>query len=171
MKILKNILLGILGLVALLFIISVFLPSTYKVERSLAMNKSADSVFNQINNLHHWQSWDPWNKKDPTVKTTYLGPEEGVGATQQWTSEESGNGKLTILESKQPNLVIYQVEFEGFDPMQGRFEIDANSDSTCTVSWIAEGDMGNNPIKKYFGAMMDRMMGADFEEGLANLNN
>lgn len=29
--------------------------------------------------------------------------------------------------------------------------------------------MGNNPIAKYFGLLMDKLIGADFERGLNNL--
>ena len=53
--------------------------------------------------------------------------------------------------------------------MQGRIEFDSETDSVTNVKWVMEGDMGNNPIKKYFGLMMDKMMGPDFENGLKNL--
>jgi hypothetical protein len=29
--------------------------------------------------------------------------------------------------------------------------------------------MGGNPVNRYFGVMMDRLVGPDFEAGLANL--
>ena len=32
-----------------------------------------------------------------------------------------------------------------------------------------QGDLGSNPINRYFGLIMDRMMGPDFEEGLNTL--
>ncbi len=170
MKIAKNILLGFVGLLVLLFVISIFLPSKFKVERSLTINKPADSLFNKVNILKNWEQWDPWQKKDPTMVSTYLGPEGGIGATHNWTGKD-GSGTLTILQSISPDIVIYQLQFEGFDPMQSRIEFDSLTDSTTKVTWITEGDMGNNPIKKYFGVMMDKMMGPDYEAGLANLNN
>jgi hypothetical protein len=36
-------------------------------------------------------------------------------------------------------------------------------------TWTNEGEMGGNPINRWFGLMMDRMVGPDFEAGLANL--
>ena len=167
MKIAKNILFGFLGLLAVLFVISIFLPSTFKVERSLAIHKSADTLFNQVNNLKNWQNWDPWERADPTMTHEYLG-DGGMGATHSWKGKD-GNGTLTILQSISPDIVIYQLQFEGFEPMQGRIEFDAETDSITNVKWVMEGNMGNNPIKKYFGVMMDKMMGPDYESGLKNL--
>ena len=168
MQTFKRILIGFLGLLALLFVISIFLPSKFKVERSLAINKPADTLFSMVNNLKTWQQWDPWERKDPTMTHEYLGPDGGMGATHNWKGKD-GNGTLTILQSISPDIVIYQLQFEGFDPMQGRIEFDSETDSITNVKWVMEGDMGNNPIKKYFGLMMDRMMGPDFALGLKNL--
>ena len=168
MKIAKNILIAFLGLLGILFVISMFLPSTFKVERSLTINKPADSLFNQVNNLKNWENWDPWQKKDSTMVNSYLGPIEGMGATHMWTGKD-GKGNITILQSISPDIVIYQLQFEGFDPMQSRIEFDAQTDSITNVKWTTEGDMGNNPIKKYFALMMDNMMGPDYEAGLQEL--
>ena len=32
-----------------------------------------------------------------------------------------------------------------------------------------EGDLGRSPINRWFGLFMDRLVGPDFEAGLANL--
>jgi hypothetical protein len=93
-----------------------------------------------------------------------------MGATHMWTGED-GKGNITILQSISPDIVIYQLQFEGFDPMQSRIEFDAQTDSITNVKWTTEGDMGNNPIKKYFALMMDNMMGPDYEAGLRQLAN
>jgi hypothetical protein len=37
------------------------------------------------------------------------------------------------------------------------------------VTWTNTGDTGGNPLKHYLAASMDRMVGPDFEQGLANL--
>ena len=169
MKTLKTILLTLLSIIALLFVISVFLPSIQKVERSISFKGNADSVFKNINTLKSWNKWSYWQLIEPTMQIQYLGPEAGIGATQTWTGKD-GKGKLTIVESVAPRVVAYQLQFEDFTPMNGYFEIDANSDSSVTVNWIMQADAGNNPLMKYFGLMMDRMMGPDFEAGLKNLS-
>jgi carbon monoxide dehydrogenase subunit G len=41
--------------------------------------------------------------------------------------------------------------------------------SGTVVTWTQKGDVGGNPLKHYLAAAMDRMVGPDFEQGLANL--
>jgi hypothetical protein len=43
-------------------------------------------------------------------------------------------------------------------------------DGTGTkVTWTMNGDMGSNPLLRWMSLFGDRMVGADFEAGLANL--
>jgi Polyketide cyclase / dehydrase and lipid transport len=169
MKTIKKISLIVLGIIALFFVISVFLPSVNKVERSISFKGNADSVFNNINTLKNWNKWSHWQLIEPTIQIQYYGPTSGVGATQHWSGKD-GKGKLTIVESIAPRLVAYQLQFEDFTPMNGYVEIDANADSSITVHWVMKADAGKNPLMKYFGLMMDPMMGPDFEAGLKNLS-
>ena len=37
------------------------------------------------------------------------------------------------------------------------------------VKWTFDAEMGNNPIARFFGCMMDDMLGPDYERGLAKL--
>jgi hypothetical protein len=37
------------------------------------------------------------------------------------------------------------------------------------VTWGFDSDLGFNPIARYFGMMMDGMIGPDYEKGLARL--
>jgi hypothetical protein len=168
MNILKRLIYGLTGLILLLLAIGFFLPSKYRVSRSMEMKAPVDQVYDELVNLQNWQNWNPWQKMDTQIVMSYAGPEAGVGAEQQWTSKEMGNGSLKITEIDTNKLVKYVLMFEKMPPMEGRFELIGDSTST-TITWIAEGDMGNNPVKKYFGVIMDGMMGKDFETGLANI--
>ena len=37
------------------------------------------------------------------------------------------------------------------------------------MTWSNDGDLGNNPLMRWMGLAMDKMVGADFDAGLANL--
>jgi hypothetical protein len=37
------------------------------------------------------------------------------------------------------------------------------------VTWSNAGELGYNPVNRWFGLLMDNFMGRDFEEGLRNL--
>ena len=63
----------------------------------------------------------------------------------------------------------YDLDFEhGKYKSTGSITLQPVGDSVNVV-WSNEGDLGANPINRYFGLMMDRMIGPDFEEGLNNL--
>ncbi len=168
MKILKNILLATLSIILVLAVLSAFIPSGFNVERSIHIQAPAEKVYGELVNLQHWKHWNPWQAMDPDMQLNYYGPEAGIGAMQEWKSREMGGGKLSIVAIDTNRNVIYSVNFDGFDPMQGSFEL-KEDEKGVLVYWTARGDMGNNPVKKYFGLMMDGVMGKDFEKGLENL--
>jgi Polyketide cyclase / dehydrase and lipid transport len=167
MKILKKI-----GLFLAIFIaIGFFMPGTTRIERSIAINAPATSIFTQINEFKNWGNWSPWHKMDPNMTLKFSEPSASVGANYTWASQKMGNGKVTLLDEKVNEKAHFKLEFEG----QGESSVDFNllaKDSTATnVSWIMTTDNGLNPIKRWFGLVMEKMMAPDFEKGLADMKS
>ena len=166
----------VLGIVVVLIVAAlVFIamrPDNCHVERSAQINAPPDLVFSIINDLHQWGHWSPWDKRDPDMKKTYSGPSEGPGAIYGWNgNKQVGEGRMTILESKPGELVSMKLEF--FRPFAGTNQVKftlAPSEGGTRVSWIMDGKY--NFITKTMGLFMsmDKMIGTDFEQGLANLN-
>lgn len=170
MKIVKNILLGIVILLAVLFLVSFFLPSKVYVERSMVMNAPSSVIFEQINTLKNWENWSPWHKIDSNMGLSYEGPESGVGASYSWTSENKnvGNGKLTISGSWPNDSILTDLEFTGQDKaISGYYLKEVEGGTELTISM--KMDMGSNPIYKYFGLLMDKYIGDDYMKALTNL--
>ena len=170
MKILKKIGLVLLVIIVLVCVISLFLPSNVKVERSLVINAPSEVVFEQINNLKNWDKWAVWNQMDPNMTKEYFGPERGSGSGYSWKSENKnvGHGKLTITESKANELINTDLEFADQGISKGGFTFSTEG-AGVKVNWSMDMDMGMNPIGKFFGLAMDKMLGPDFEKGLAQL--
>jgi len=172
MKILKKLGIGLGALVLLLILVSFFLPSTAHVERSLEMNCAPEAVFPLVNNLKNWDQWSPWHKKDSLMKKTYGNVFEGQGASYSWESEHSQVGKGSLEFSKvNPNQLIKSKMFfmEGGDAALGEFRFEKTA-TGCKVVWTMDADMSKPfAIGKYFGLMMDGMVGKDFEQGLNEL--
>jgi len=169
MKVLKILLGGLLGILLLLVVIAFFLPREYRVERSVVIAAEPATVFDQINNLRNWKSWMVWIKRDPNMTVEYEGPEAGVDAKQTWRSESEGSGELTITESRENREVRYDLAF----PDMGTSSVGAlllePVDNGVKVTWSDEGDLGYNPVFRYFGLFLDSLIGRDFEAGLQNL--
>lgn len=170
MKVLKTLGLSILSLVLLLLVISFFLPSKVTVSRSALINAPVPIVFKQVNMLQNWEKWSPWHKIDPAMLLSYEGPDEGKGARYNWFSKhpQVGNGALTITDSSPFKRIDTRMEFEGQNDGIGYYLFEETPKGTKVI-WVMEADLGSNPVGKYFGLMIDGMIGPDFEQGLENL--
>jgi len=170
MKAIKKLLIILVVLVVVVCGVAFLLPSTYRVERSVVINAKPKAVYAQIGNLKQWPKWTVWNEKlDPTMTITFEGPEEGTGATYRWTGEKVGNGMLMFNRTEDNKGVWYGLDFEnGKYVSEGAITIEPQGDAV-KVTWHNGGNLGLNPINRYFGLLMDRMMGPDFEQGLNNL--
>jgi Polyketide cyclase / dehydrase and lipid transport len=168
MRILKRILIFIVLMVAIGF----FMPGTTHVERSIDINAPAVKVFDNVNDLKKWNTWSPWSQLDPNAKWTYSEPNtSGQGAWYTWVSDNKnvGKGKMTIIESKQNEGVKYNLEFEGMGSSIAGFKLTPKDSLNTQVTWTMDSDNGLNPISRWFGVFMDKMLGSDFEKGLASL--
>lgn len=178
MKVLKIIIGIIVVLVVLLVAYFMTLDSAYKVERSAKINAPASLVMEHIANFKEWEAWSPWKAKDPEAKYTFSGPESGVGASMSWVTslpDDSagsanyiGEGGMEISELNGSESVKYTLTFK--KPWEssstGGFELSEDNGVT-TVRWYDTGELPF--IMRPMGAMMDGMIGPDFEKGLAFL--
>jgi uncharacterized protein YndB with AHSA1/START domain len=168
---LKRILLVIVAVV-LAFIGYVALqPSTFSIERSAIVVAPVERVFGEVNDFHNWQQWSPWAKLDPDAKATFEGPASGEGAIFRWAGNEKvGEGSMTVLESR-PNEHI-KIRLDFVKPWAGTNATDFSfkPDGPRTiVTWTMSGEQGF--LQKAICVFMnpDKMVGEQFEKGLANL--
>jgi uncharacterized protein YndB with AHSA1/START domain len=169
----KKILLGICILLVILVIVIALQPSTFSYARTATFNVPAETVFEQVNDLHKWQAWSPWAKIDPNAKNSFEGPASGVGAIFGWSgNNEVGEGRMTITESKPNELIIMKLDF--IKPFEAtsttEFTFKSNADKT-TVTWKMLGT--NNFIGKAISLFIDceKMIGDQFEKGFSNLKS
>lgn len=148
-------------------------PSEYRVERSAPVAAPAEVVFEQIGNFHKWAAWSPWEKLDPKMQKTFEGPERGVGASYAWKGDDKvGSGKMTITKEDAPKELGIKLEFlEPFTSVADTtFTLASQNSEQTQVTWSMAGK--SNFMSKVFSVFMDmdKMIGADFEKGLAQLN-
>ncbi|MGA2296684.1 MAG: SRPBCC family protein [FCB group bacterium] len=171
MKVVKIILVILLTILVLLFVSSLFLPSSYKIERSLTMKAEPEEIFPYFDSLRKWKDWTVWNKKlDSTLQFIYEGKEAGVGAVEKWTSINLDNGTIAITKSQPVKMIEYVMSMDdGKFRLNGRVAFVLTSKGTV-VSWGQFGDLGFNPMNRWFTFLfMDKYLGPDLEQGLANL--
>ncbi|MDP4290679.1 MAG: GyrI-like domain-containing protein [Bacteroidota bacterium] len=168
MKILKSIGLGLLILIVLLVVVAYLLPRHVKIERTATIKAAPEIVFGQINVLKNWEQWSPWYKIDPKMKLTYNDIPSGKGASYSWQSKDKnvGNGTLTITRIVPYDTIDLEMNFMEQGAVLGGYYFKKKADSTVQLAWWMEADMGNNPIGRWMGLFMNRLVGKDFEKGL-----
>jgi hypothetical protein len=126
-----------------------------------------ENAFAQVNDFHAWPAWSPWMKK------TFEGAPSGVGAVYAWVgNKQVGEGKMTIEKSTPPSLIGIKLEF--IKPFaatnQATFTFTPSAGGT-NVTWAMDGQ--NNFVGKAFSMFMDmdKMIGGDFEKGLASMKS
>jgi uncharacterized protein YndB with AHSA1/START domain len=146
-------------------------PDTFRVERSATVKAPPEKIYPLISDFHAWTGWSPWERMDPAMKRTYGGAPSGVGAEYAWEGDKNvGKGRMRIVEAAPPSRVVVQLDFE--KPFAGhsvaQFTLSAAEDGTA-VTWAMRGE--NRFVGKLISVFMsmDRMIGDQFETGLANL--
>jgi len=168
---LKIILIVIVVLIAALLAFAATRPSNFRVQRKTSIKAPPEKIFPLIADFHNWTSWSPWEKKDPALKRTYSGAPSGKGAIYAWEGNRNvGSGRMEITEAPAPSKILIQLDF--IKPFEGHnvadFTLQPEGGAT-TVTWDMQGPLAF--VAKVFGIFvsMDKMIGNDFETGLANL--
>jgi hypothetical protein len=147
-------------------------PAEYRIERSTTVHAPADAIFATVSDLKGFTEFSPWEKLDPAMKKTFSPSTSGVGATYAWQgNKDVGSGKMTVTEHNPPSRVRHKLEFITPFAMvaESGFDVVPASAGDAKVTWSMAGN--NNFISKFFGLFMDmdKTVGKDFDEGLANL--
>ena len=164
----------VLGLVVLILILALIAPKSYDVNRSVTINQPAAKVFEYLKYLKNQDEWSPWNKKDPNMKKEFEGTDGQVGAMSKWDgNKEVGMGEQEITRLVENELVESKLRF--LKPWKSEsdayLKLKAVEGGKTDVTW---GFSGNNkfPISIMMLFMnMDKAIGKDFDEGLANLKD
>jgi hypothetical protein len=173
MKIIKAILLSILGFIALALIAALFMPKEYSVEREVVINQPKDSVFSYIKYLKNQDNFSVWAKTDPKMKKTFTGVDGTVGAISAWESndENVGVGEQEIKKITEGDRIDFELRFKTpFEATEEAYMTTESISSTETkVKWGFNGEM-DYPMNLMLPFLqMDKVIGNDLQTGLDNL--
>jgi len=142
-----------------------------RVERYATIPAPAEKIFPLINNLREWQAWSPWERLDPALKRKYGGAEAGKGATYEWEgNKQAGKGRMQVVESVEPRSIVLDLHFLKPWESRGRIEFLLRPTEAGTeVVWTMESPRTFMTKLVCVFINMERMVGRDFESGLARL--
>jgi effector-binding domain-containing protein len=152
-----------------LAIVGVLLPRNIHVERSVNIARPASLIFATVDSFQLFAKWSPWQDLDPNMHQRTEGPRDGVGAKLVWSGNDKVGSGTQLITAATPNLsVASDVDFGKMGVAKSTLLLQPQTGST-RVTWGLDIDMGANPVGHYFGLMMDRMIGKDYEKGLSKL--
>ena len=161
---------ALLALVLLVLLSAATRPKTFRVERSLVVQAAAENVLELLQDFHRWVEWSPWESLDPTMQRSYSGAASGPGAVYDWRSTgKAGAGRMEILQVA-PGRLHLRLDFSKPFVAHNSVEFSLTAQGAATqVTWAM---FGPSPfVSRLMGLVfnLDRMIGRDFEKGLANL--
>ncbi|WP_280492407.1 SRPBCC family protein [Nocardia asiatica] len=142
----------------------------FEVVRSAVITADPARVHGLINDFREWVKWSPWEDLDPQLQRSYSGADSGVGARYAWSgNRKAGAGSMEIIGSADREV---GVRLEFLKPMKTTNMVTFTLDPVETgteVTWRMTGQQTG--LMGLIGKVipMDRLVGKDFEKGLARL--
>ncbi len=171
---LKKILLGLVAIIVVAVVVVLILasmqPDEFRVERSATINAPAEKIVAHIDDFHQWSAWSPWEHLDPAMQRTFTGAPTGKGSIYEWSgNSDVGQGRMEILDATSDKVAI---KLDFYKPMEAsniaEFALQPKGDAT-DVTWAMYGPMPFISKVMCVFLDMDKMIGPDFEKGLAEL--
>ena len=162
---------GIMGFFALVFVVSLFFPRTYKIEKTTVVNMPDHETFAYLNNIRNWADWSPWNTDLDSSMVFFLSKvTEGKGAAQYFRGGLVGNGRFRIVESIPNESIAYSLYIDmgegSYMSISQKFVLKSLGGKT-QLTWVDEGDVGMNPLYRFLLPSKIKSTEQGFEEGLA----
>jgi hypothetical protein len=171
MKILKRILLGILGVVVLLLIIGLFTKKDYVVQRDVVVNKPSQPIYDYVKLFSNQMDFNAWLKMDPKTKTEIRGTDGTVGSVYAWESDETGKGEQTLVGMNNAHSLDYDLHF--MKPMEGHaknnisFESIADNRTKVVTRFSGHTPYPFNIMHLFMN--MDKMIGDNMQAELNDI--
>lgn len=164
----KQLLLVVLSIMAMVAALAYRKPDNFRVERSTMIKAPPERVFALINDFHNFSVWSPWERLDPDMTRSITGSATGKGAIYEWSGNlKAGAGRMEILESTSSSRVRMRLDFARriFSTNTAEYTLAAHGDST-KVTWVMYGPSPflSKVVQVY--RTMDEMIGDDLAKGL-----
>lgn len=166
----KKILLGLVAVVAIVLVLALFQPDSFRVERKALIQAPPEKILPLLTDFKRFGEWSPWEHLDPGMKRSFSPNAAGVGATYAWDGNDKvGAGRMEIL-SADAGKVMIKLDF--LRPIEGHNTTEhllKPQGAGTEVTWAIFGPMPFLSKVMSVFVSMDRMIGKDFESGLAKL--
>jgi hypothetical protein len=168
MRLIRRLLIVLVILAAVFVAVGLILPGMVHVQRSVVIASSPAQIFPYVNDPRKFNAWSPWAARDPATKYAFTGPDQGIGATMTWQSEQFGAGRQQITESVPNEKVVTALEFGAMGSAEATFLL-IPENGKSRVTWTLDSALPFQPVARWSGLLFPYLIGKDYDEGLARL--
>jgi uncharacterized protein YndB with AHSA1/START domain len=168
---LPSILILLLAPIVVVAFLAALRPNSFRVERRTRITASPEKVFALLDDFHRWAEWSPWEKLDPEMTRSHSGAVRGVGSVYAWEGNKKvGKGRMEMIELVPPSKVVVKLDFLAPFEAHNTAEFTLVPSGAATdVTWAMHGPHPFMMKVMSIFMPMDKMVGRDFEVGLANM--
>lgn len=170
MRFVRALLIALVVLAVVVLAAGLFLPQTAHVERSVLIDAPPAEVYEVVSSMRRFNEWSPWFERDPDARYDFTGPQSGVGAKMSWSSDQAdvGVGSQEIIAVEPDRSVTTRLNFGPEGDASAMLTIEPQGNAS-KVTWSFDASFEDDYFGRYFGALLDGLLGPDYERGLAKL--
>ena len=146
------------------------LPSHVRISRAINIGTVADSVWNQVDDLRKWESWNPFFNNLAAKRVTYLDTAGGKlnavkveSTTIRWKEKNTTEHIAEMLSGNRLPLM------SGWKCMHGHQTNSNTLKDSLTLQWYMDFHLRWYPWEKFASLMLENSYGIRMEQGLTNL--
>lgn len=159
-----------IGLIVTALVVAALMPGTFSIEKSIVINKTPQQTMSRVSDLNFYSEWNPWQKSDPTAKSTITGTPGTPGHKYAWEGKKVGMGSLTLrdLDAKHIHFDLQFLKPWKSSAKDNWLFEPWNDGNQTKVTWQNSGQLPW-PIARLMGPMINKNLNIQFEQGLNNL--
>lgn len=161
---------GLIALVVLgVFTVPLFLPKSYRIEKSIIVKASPQRCYDQVADLNQYAGWNPWRRLELEASYIIEGVPKTAGHRYAWDGKKVGTGSITVTKLAPPAAAELALEF--VKPFRSKaldsWKFEAEGDAT-RITWINEGAL-SYPVARLMGPFISKSLDRQFAQGLENI--
>jgi len=165
MRFLKWLLAVVLLLGGVFAVGGMLLPDQVELERSVRIERPPSQVFDLLNGFGRFNEWSPWADYDASARYEFAGPSQGVGAVLRWRGDRM-EGSQTITAVEPGRRITVALDFGASGDAVAEFRLEPAGEAT-DLTWAFRSDFEGSWSGRWIGLFFDRLVGGDYERGLA----
>ena len=170
MNIVLIILFVLVGIIALVMLLALFMRKEYNIHCSIVIHAPKQKVFDYIKQLKNQDHYNKWVMADPNMKREFKGIDGTVGFIYGWNgNKQAGEGELELTELNEEKNVATEIRF--VRPFAGvahaNMMTESLTDMQTKVTWSNASTM-KYPMNLML-SMIEKMLAKDMDLSLNNL--